>query len=376
MTNNFLVVIPFNLPWKWSTDYLNQTAFELAKKGNFIICYMWSESLSLFEYIRNKKSPKLVIKHSENIILFYPIHFIPFRRFKLISKLNELINVFLLRLFILKQTINSNFNKKILWLFEPRFVGFTKYFSKQWFLIYDCVDYFSESDEKMLLPRADLVVANSQVLTNRLRKSRKDVELVPQGFRLSSFKNIYKDIKIKRNDRPLIGFVGAINYRIDYKFLYLLAVKKPNWDFALWGPLLEDIPFPKLQKKYYQKLLSLKNVIVGKSSKSDIPNVIRQFDVGVIPYDISLKFNKYCYPMKLFEYFYLGKPVVSTNIIELHRFPDLVCISDSVSGWQSHIQKFLNTGLSAKDVKKARMLALENSWKNKVADIVNLIEIE
>ena len=65
-----IVIIPFNIPWNWSTDYGNQTAFELAKNGNIVICYMLSETYSIKEYLQKRLFPKFIGVYSKNIYLF------------------------------------------------------------------------------------------------------------------------------------------------------------------------------------------------------------------------------------------------------------------------------------------------------------------
>jgi hypothetical protein len=95
--------------------------------------------------------------------------------------------------------------------------------------------------------------------------------------------------------------------------------------------------------------------------------------VGMIPYDISQDFNKFCYPMKLFEYFYLGKPVISTEIMELTRFSDLVKIAKYTSEWEKSIKNIIGKKWPKENILKQRKLALDNSWKNKVNAIVNEI---
>lgn len=380
-----LIIIPFNLPWDWSTDYTNQTAFELAKKNNFVICYMWSENYSLREYIRNKKFPRLIKRYSDRIHLFYPIQFLPFRRFKLITQMNNNINLYILKIYALISSFGKNIGKRIIWLFDPQLAPIVKYFNNGWFLIYDCVDYFPgavvpefkktvEKRERFLLSKANLVVANSRVLVDYLKKYRNDVKLVPQGFRLDSFKKIIKDVKINRKDRPLIGYVGAINNRIDYELLYKLSKNNPDWDFALWGRVVEEQLFTGNQKRIYSKLICLPNVISGNSSKEMIPSVINEFDVGIIPYEPKLDFNKYCYPMKVFEYLYFGKHVVSTDIVELKRFPEFVDICQSVNSWEKTIKRNIKAPLPTSLKVKAKELAIDNSWTNKIKTVLNYIK--
>ena len=373
-----LIVIPFNIPWNWSTDYTNQTAFELSRRRNIVICYMWEESFTIKEYIKKAKVPVLIKLQAKNVYLYYPILFIPFRRFKKIVNINQQINLFLLKVFANLLEIKNGVSKKILWIFDPKLYPLSQRFSTDYFLLYDCVDYFTETartkEERKLLTKyensltkeANLVTTNSKVLMKHLQKIRKDVYLVPQGFRIDSFKrHKYNITKIKRAGRPLIGYLGAVNYRIDFNLLYELAVKNSKWDFAIWGPVLTAT-----QQKTMERLIRLPNIIVGQSDKYDVPGIIKQFDIGMIPYDMSANFNKYCYPMKLFEYFYLGKPVISTNIIELRRFPDLIKIGKNREEWENIITNFLRKPLSIKYKEMEKNLAIENSWENKLKTIL------
>ncbi len=383
-----LIVIPFNLPWDWSTDYTNQTAFVLGK-DNPVICYMIGDIFSIKEYLVKKKFPVLIKKYSRNVYLFYPILFVPFIRFKEILYINEKINIWLLKVFIKFIELKFKVQRKIVWNFDPQFGYLTKYFNRGWIKVYDCVDYFAGSakteeakdklllNEKKLAKVSDFVFANSIVLEKHLKKIRSDVVLVPQGFRVGSFENFPKsNQRLKKAGRPLIGFVGAVNSRIDYDLLYDLAKKHPEWDLALWGKKLEKDSFTKRQSDLFDKLILLPNIIHGQSEKSEIPGIVDQFDIGMIPYDPNNDFNKYCYPMKLFEFFYLGKSVISTNIEELRRFPDLVYIGNKVSDWEGIIKKLLKTKWPRRLRVKEKRLSIENSWENKIGQILNHIDMK
>jgi glycosyltransferase involved in cell wall biosynthesis len=60
-------------------------------------------------------------------------------------------------------------------------------------------------------------------------------------------------------------------------------------------------------------------------SPTKIPEILNSITVGMIPYR-KTRFTTYCYPMKLFEYFFMGIPVVTTPIKELARFSEYVKI--------------------------------------------------
>jgi hypothetical protein len=48
-----------------------------------------------------------------------------------------------------------------------------------------------------------------------------------------------------------------------------------------------------------------------------------------MPYDCSGKKNLHCSPLKLYDYFLAGLPVVSTPILEISKFKDLVYVGSS-----------------------------------------------
>lgn len=378
-----IVVIPFNVPWTWSTDYLNQTAFELAKKGNTVICFLSADTI-FFKDFTDYKNIKIFKKYSKNIYLLRPVNYLPFRRFRIVRYINSGINKFILRFISLVFEIKNKYNRKIFWIFDPNLLPVFGVF-KNYTLLYDCVDFFAvgsadnikrtKLNEKNLCKTADLVVANSTVLVKHLSKYRKPVYLVPQGFRSENC-DIKKSKFIKlKAARPVIGFVGGINNRLDTSLLLSLIKKNPKWNFVLWGPTQSEIDTGSDRFKEIGTILSFPNVHTGSSTdKEEIPGIISQFDVGIIPYDASQDFNKYCYPMKLFEYFYLGKPVVSTNIIELKRFPKLVAIAKSPSEWETAIKKILSKKWTYENIKEEKRLALGNSWKEKVSAIAALLD--
>ncbi|MBT3249513.1 MAG: glycosyltransferase [Candidatus Pacebacteria bacterium] len=371
MIENKTILIPFTLPWDWSADYQRQTCLELAKT-NKVIAYFPYKAVFFSKLIT-----PFGIKH-KNIKVEIPKYYFPFRRIPLIEKINQSIS-----LLILKKKLPKN---TILWIFDPIFHSYPLQLkSKISLSLYDCVDYHNSlnkkehflirDQEKKLLENSDLVFINSTTLQKV--HCRHHPRLVPQGFDENTFiKPAKKRFKLLSN-KPLIGFIGGINYRLDFNLIQTLVKNNPQWNFAFVGPIQHDSPNHKdnLENKI-KNLSKYQNFILKKGvERKYIPSLIKKFDVAIIPYDINHQFNKYCYPMKLFEYFYIGKPVVATPIkeLQLNKFKKIISISNTSKGWEDHINQLLSKPWPNKLQQRQRQLAVENSWSNKIRVIGNNI---
>jgi hypothetical protein len=78
--------------------------------------------------------------------------------------------------------------------------------------------------------------------------------------------------------------------------------------------------------------------------------------------------------MKLFEYFYMGKPIISSNILELQRFPDLIKIASNLNEWQRSIKYSLINKLPGSKTRQEKAFAVTNSWSSKIGKILQLID--
>jgi len=267
----------------------------------------------------------------------------------------------------------------IFWLFHPSLIWMVNarnflFLFKPKFL-YDCVDFFSvdytkslsKSDgiallnESEMLKKADLVTANSLTLLQYCRKFRMNVHLVAQGFRLQSFNKNSLAGKMKfTTDKPIVGYAGGINKRLDVQLLTKLVTQNKQWTFIFWGPTQTSIP------RKLKKLLAAKNVITGESKKGEIASIIQQFDVAIIPYSKN-PFNFHSFPVKLFEYFYCGKPVVSSPINELRHYSKYVAIANTTSEWQSKLTLYTKRSWNKTLAHEQKKIAISHSWKNKIA---------
>jgi glycosyltransferase involved in cell wall biosynthesis len=377
MTSNNLIIVACNLPQQWSTDYPYQTAKKLCK-NNYVVCWMLQE-IPIKKFIQRGKLPKLFWRQSKNLYVYQTIHVLPFRRFSFIRSLNIMLSVLLLRIILVYMQLLTHAKKTILWVFDPQFTYLYRLLEKNIFLVYDCIDYFQDvSDEQYLLQRSNIVTSISHTLKKIHSHIRSDIHVVPQGFRLESFekKRTYVGPILPKN-KPIIGYIGGINFRLAFTLLTQLAKRNPQYVFFLVGAIQKNnsINYEKIVRPQIKKLFKHKNIIyIPELPKEQIPGMIKQFTIAMIPYDTKFQFNRYCYPMKLFEYFYMGKPVISTPIKELLRFPKFVQICLSVPEWERAIHETLMQPWPKSYRRKQRQLAVENSWGGKIAATESILE--
>lgn len=381
------IVIYFSSNPHGICDYMAKLASHLSR-SNLVICLpIYADAVVFFKWCLLLKQ-KRVFYLQKGAYYCRPVYLLPFQRFTAIKNINRWL--FLKFIFPLvakvieylyyRQKLSSN---RFFIFYHPQkesryFQNAYNLFSKDYMTVFDIVDYPDiNSDAEMsyynwYVKNADKVTVNSQVLYNYFSWIRSDIKVLPQGFSLDEFQHPLA-VRSFRARQPVIGFVGAIGSRLDFNLLYGLIQYNPQYTFVFWGPrqYVEGESISKLDKKI-DKLLSYPNVISGSSrNKRTIPGVIKQFNICMIPYRISDPANRYSFPMKLFEYFYIGKPILSTAIKEILAYEGLVFTRKNIHEWQQQISLLLNHPWSKQQAQKQRSLAIANSWENKSAAILD-----
>lgn len=365
--SGYNIIFPLAIAWNKCADFQKQTVEYIKKKNN---CYV---------FLGADKKKFIKIKKVNNLFLFYPIgNFLKITYFeKIFTKIN-LIIFYLLVTFDLrcKKSIN------IIWLFNSEMNIFFDLFKKQTKIkIYDLVDFANLKNIFITAKKADLIFANSSVLYKFAKSiSTNKIVQVPQGFDLDNFHNNKNLRKIKPSKKITITYIGSINFRLDFILLDNLIKENPKHDFVFWGPveyLNQDMDEMYDFKNNIIKLKKYKNVRFGCSNRKGVLEILKKTDIGIIPYNTVLDFNRNCFPMKIFEYFYMGLPVISTKIEELYQYKKLIKISNNYKTWNNFINNIMIDGWSMQNSKQERQLAVNNSWYKKLnkieEEIINFV---
>ncbi len=370
--------MPLGLTLDWAADYEIQTARVLSKK-HVVIIFAFGEGGSLRQYIYHPFN--LLEKKSSNLFVFRPLYVIPFQRLSFVRALNATLASIHLKLLISSRAKWKNLHK-IFWTFSLQYAIFPRHFGSGYLAIYDCVDAFTSErpeiavpwklHEATLIKQSDIVLTNSETLYQVQKKKHRRVFRTGEGlFALDIFARAHlrEPNDLMRIPHPRILFVGNINARLDFRLVDELARKTPHVSYVFVGK--EDPIFDgRAGVRFANEIHALKRIqniyFLGVKPKQSIPSYIRYSDIGYIPYDLRLTFNKLCYPMKIQEYFYMGKPVISTPIPEAKKLaPYLKTFTTAVSAAKT-IRELLSRPWPPAYKKIQRKIAVSNSIQHKV----------
>ena len=268
------------------------------------------------------------------------------------------------------------FEQYILWIYTPIASPFLETLSPV-LTCYDCVDEYSAfpgtwkgytlKQEARLISNVDVVFTTAESLYKSKRRKNPNTHFVPN---VGDFDHFHKAIKAKPArliqdlKKPVVGFVGALNYKLNDQLLIELFSQHPEWTFAFVGP---DRGFG------IERFTDFGNVyFLGFKPVDQLPSYIAGMDACIIPYKIDA-YTTGVMPIKFFEYLATGKPVVSTAIPEIARFRDLIEVASSAEEFGMAIERVLE-----KDPKEKRHYRIEmaraNSWETRIREILHRLE--
>lgn len=373
MIKDSLIIIPNPSDENQVCDFLLQTA-KLLAKNNLVFMPTLTASFTGNSFLD---------QNGVHYLKF--LGFLPFKRFAFINYLNQLIYFLCLQTYFTLKF--PKYKKRYIWMFFPEFANLLRVKLPFWQAIYDLVDFHFALDEKKmtvlkqqkkyLLQKADYIFSISKSLANLYQPyTSKKIKLVPQGFALLDFTTNGQKSQLKLpRGKPIIGFVGQMSERLDFVLLHDLIAKNPQWNFVFIGSKHHEPNVSNFfDESKINKLFTYQNSFhFNSQAKNTILDIIKQFDVCIVPYDVVFSFNRFSYPMKIFEYFYAGKPIVSTPIEELKRFSDLIKMASTASDFAAAIKNVLIKPWSEAKQKRQKFFAMENSWENKLEAIAKFL---
>jgi len=369
-------------------------AKELAKKNNKI--YYIDYPFTTKDIIRSKNTESYKIrakafKGKNNGILetsipnlkivvlppLWSIHFLPEGKlYRKLLQLNEKKIVQRINSVIKAENIDDFifFNS---WVFH--FPNVSKYI-KPSLRIYHCIDpiimdYDAKHgivSEQQLIENSDMIICTSKQLYEERKLKHPKTFFVANAADinhsiLATEERLEEHSSLSKFRKPIIGYFGNIEKRIDYEMMRQVAEKNNDKTFVFAGPV---------EKRWVPEFFfSIPNVhFIGRIPYEEMPSVVKGFDVAIIPFR-KYEHSATVFPMKLFEYLGAGKPVISTDFN-----PDLKTFTDDLVFYCSNADEFsdaINQALSTDSelLKKERIkLASQHTWESRAAAIEELFE--
>ena len=144
--------------------------------------------------------------------------------------------------------------------------------------------------------------------------------------------------------RPLLGYVGTMEDRVDWPLLIRLAEAMPEASVVLVGRV-DDRGSERGWRADRARCLVLPNVHgIGWQPQEMIPGLNRSFDVGLIPYRVDHPFNRVCCPTKIMDTMATGRPIVSTKLPETSLYIDLFDVARDTEEFIAAVQRIVAGG--------------------------------
>jgi glycosyltransferase involved in cell wall biosynthesis len=239
-------------------------------------------------------------------------------------------------------------------------------------VLYDWIDDLDVfPQERALLERNHArALAEAAVVASVARKlhevavaARPDAVYLPNGVEYERFAGSAAPPRDEDLGRfltpgaPVVGYYGALAEWFDYPLLDAVAARRPDWRFVLIGPQYdESLPGQPLLERHNVRWFGPRDYVT-------LPGYLSLFDVATIPFRINA-ITLATSPLKLFEYFAGGKPVVTTPMPECEAFSE-VLIAHNADDFLRQLERSRERGRDPAFRARLREIGRANSWESR-----------
>jgi beta-glucosidase/6-phospho-beta-glucosidase/beta-galactosidase/glycosyltransferase involved in cell wall biosynthesis len=275
----------------------------------------------------------------------------------------------------------GQFDRPLLWYYSPMDSAWSLGHIEHRGVVYDCMDELSQftgaprqlvDNEARLIRHADVVFTGGYNLGEKKKKQHDNVHIFGCGVEYQHFSKAQDETTVIPPDidfmqRPIIGWMGVVDERVDYAMVGEMARARPDWSFAMVGPVVKVDPnlLPHSPNLHW----------LGGRDYQVLPNYVKAFDVNMMCFALNAA-TEFINPTKGLEYMATGKPIVSTPVKDVvNQWSDICLIATGTEAYLEALHKALE---KKDDVEQrvARGLALSKqcSWESTVAKMQSLIK--
>ncbi len=266
----------------------------------------------------------------------------------------------------------GQFERPVQWFYDPMaapsFLGEMSEIAN----VYDCMDELSKfacappqiiDREMSLLEEADVVFTGGKKLFESKARLNPNCHFYGCGVEVPHFAKARLEgtpvaPELEGLPKPVLGYFGVVDERIDYALLADLADANPRASVVIVGPVLkvDERSLPRRPNLHW----------LGKRPYEDLPALCKGFDVCLMPFALN-ESTEFINPTKALEYMAAGRPIISTAV------PDVVSNFGSVVGLAASRAEFVERCRRAAErpdpgaVERGLRMAAANSWDGIVA---------
>lgn len=232
-------------------------------------------------------------------------------------------------------------------------------------IIYDCMDDHSGFEnntldmlslEHTLCEKADALITTSQLLYESKKNVNKNCTLIRNAGDVRHFSqsNGQTPHSLKDLKKPIIGYFGAIAEWFDLDAIKTSLKSHPEWSHVLIG---------HYEPQTYETLKDYPNLkMLGEIEYAALPEYLYTFDVCTIPFK-RIPLTEATNPVKIYEYFASGKPVVSRNLPEVEAFAHAAYLYNTPEEFVSCLETALKEGNNTEKQEIRKTIARNNTWE-------------
>lgn len=267
-----------------------------------------------------------------------------------------------------EQMDRDRWTEHVAWLFTPMAVRVAKSLHPH-VIVYDCMDplaAFQDAPPEMaerereLLAAADVVMTGGHGLYRDKCDHHSFVRCYPSSVEVEHFANPGAEPADQAGiPRPVLGFHGVIDERVDLELVAALAAAHPDWQVVLIGPVkIEPATLPMAENIHY----------LGQKSYPELPAYLAGWDAALMPFVIGPA-TRYIGPTRVLEYMAADRPIASTPIVDVvANYRDIVHVGDGPDAFIAACEQTLACPADERERRRqrAREVLHRTSWDETV----------
>ena len=269
----------------------------------------------------------------------------------------------------LRGPLRGQFNHAVQWFYDPMAVTAFAGQLGSIATVYDCMDELSKfkgappeirKREAELLALADVVFTGGRRMWESKSPHNSNCHFYGCGVDVAHFSKARSPQTVVPEDianlpKPMFGYFGVVDERIDYELLEKLAKANPKGSIVMVGPMTKIDPasLPRPKNLHW----------MGGRDYAQLPAYCKGFDVCMMPFAIN-EATEYINPTKALEYMAAGRGIVSSAIYDVVKnFGSVVKVANSHSEFIALCGKAAQRA-DEKAIQKGLDMATANSWES------------